>query len=151
MSERELERLKILEDITEKRLSVVQGALLAGLSRRQMTRLVKGFRDNGIHALVSIKKLASQVDRKFSDHNVVELVRQHYPDFGPTLATKDQSHHNILFSRNASNWKIRCRSFSERRGKVYQPRTVETGSWRTILLMAFIVCLNDWPKVCPNI
>ena len=34
MSERELSRLKIIEDINERRLSVVQGAELAGISRQ---------------------------------------------------------------------------------------------------------------------
>jgi len=56
MSERELSRLKILEDINEQRLSVVQGAELAGISRRQMTRLVRSFRMHGASGLISKKR-----------------------------------------------------------------------------------------------
>lgn len=40
MSERELGRLKIIEYINKQRISVMQGAELAGFSRRQMTRLL---------------------------------------------------------------------------------------------------------------
>lgn len=56
MSEREFSRLKIIADINERRLSVVQGAELAGISRRQMTRLVKAFRLHGAFGLISKKR-----------------------------------------------------------------------------------------------
>ena len=98
MSERELGRLKIIEDIEAQRLSVVQGAELAGVSRRQMTRLVRAFRDNGPSGLIS-KKRGKPSNRRhtngFRDY-VLELVRQHYADFGPTLALeKLEAHHDV--------------------------------------------------------
>ena len=37
MSEKELQRIKIIEDVNKQRISVVQAAKIAGISRRQMT------------------------------------------------------------------------------------------------------------------
>ena len=56
MSERELSRLKIIEDVEAQRLSVVQAAELAGVSRRQMTRLIKSYRTIGASGLISKKR-----------------------------------------------------------------------------------------------
>ena len=69
MSERELSRLKIIEDINEQRLSVIQGAELAGISRRQMTRLVKAFRLHGAFGLIS-KKRGKPSNRKGSKNSI---------------------------------------------------------------------------------
>lgn len=56
MSEHEISRLKIIEDINDQRLSVVQGAELVGISRRQMTRLIRSFRMHGASGLISKKR-----------------------------------------------------------------------------------------------
>ena len=56
MSESKLRRLKIIEDVEAQRLSVVQAAKLAGLSRRQMTRLVYAFRQKDASGLISKKR-----------------------------------------------------------------------------------------------
>ena len=129
MSERELGRIKIIEDIDAGRMSVVQGAVLAKLGRRQMTRLVKAYRSEGASGLIS-KKRGKPSNRKYSvGHRdyVLELVRRHYPDFGPTLALeKLATHHDISLSKEtlrqwmdaAGLWKTR----KEKRGRVYQPR-----------------------------
>ena len=129
MSERELSRLKIIEDIEARRLNVIQGAELAGISRRQMTRLVRSFRMNGASGLIS-KKRGKPSNRTytvgFRDY-VLALVSQLYPDFGPTFALeKLQAEHDVSVSKetlrkwmvDAGIWKTR----KERRSRVYQPR-----------------------------
>ena len=129
MSERELSRLKIIEDIDEQRVSVVRGAELAGISRRQMTRLVRAFRMHGAAGLIS-KKRGKPSNRKYSigfrDY-VLELVRQHYPDFGPTFALeKLQAEHDVCVSKETlRKWMAEAgiwQSRKERRKRVYQPR-----------------------------
>ena len=88
MSERELNRLKIIEDVEAQRLTVVQAAELTGLSRRQMTRLIRSYRATGASSLIS-KKRGKPSNRKYSNgfrDYVLELIRLHYADFGPTLA-----------------------------------------------------------------
>lgn len=129
MSERELSRLKIIEDINEHRLSVVQGAGLAGVSRRQMTRLVRSFRMNGAGGLIS-KKRGQPSNRKYTNgfrDYVLALIRQHYPDFGPTFALeKLQAGHDVSISKETlRKWMMEAgiwQSRIERKRRVYQPR-----------------------------
>lgn len=129
MSERELSRLKIIEDINEHHLSVVQGAELAGISRRQMTRLVKAFRLHGASGLIS-KKRGKPSNRKYSNgyrDYVLALIRQHYYDFGPTFALeKLEAKHEVSVSKETlRNWMIEAdiwKTRKERRSRVYQPR-----------------------------
>lgn len=129
MSERELSRLKIIEDVEAQRMSVVQAANLAGVSRRQMTRLIKSYRTKGAPGLIS-KKRGQPSNRKYSDgfrDYVLELIRLHYADFGPTLALeKLTEYHELSVSKEtlrkwmsgADLWQTR----KERRKRVYQPR-----------------------------
>lgn len=102
MSERALSRLKIIEDVEAQRLSVVQAADLAGISRRQMTRLIKSYRTKGASGLIS-KKRGQPRNRKYSDgyrDYVLELMRLHYSDFGPTLALeKLTEYHDVSVSK----------------------------------------------------
>ncbi|MDD9908717.1 MAG: ISNCY family transposase [Ahrensia sp.] len=129
MSECELGRLKVIEDIEAQRLSVVQGAELAGVSRRQMTRLVRAFRDNGASGLISKKRGKPSNHRHtngFRDY-VLELVRQNYADFGPTLALeKLEAHHDVSVAKETlRKWMIEAgiwQTRKERRSRVYQPR-----------------------------
>ena len=129
MSKRELDRLKIIEDICEGRLSVIQGAALAGVSRRQMTRQVLAFRTSGASGLIS-RKRGFPSNRRYSTgfrDYVVALVEQHYSDFGPAFALeKLEAVHGVSLSKEtlrkwmtaAGIWKSRA----ERRKRVYQPR-----------------------------
>ena len=129
MSERELDRLKIIEDINEHRLSVVQGAALAGLSRRQMTRLVRNFRQSGAAGLIS-KKRGVPSNRRYTDgfrDYVVELIQRHYCDFGPTFALeKLQTEHGVSLSKETlRKWMIAAGIWKDRktrRKRIYQPR-----------------------------
>lgn len=66
MSTHELSRLKFIEDIETRSLSVIQDAALASISRRQMTRLVRAFRNNGALGLIS-KKRGKPSNRRYSD------------------------------------------------------------------------------------
>ena len=88
MSDQELTRLDVVQRALDRRLSQRAAATTLGLSHRQMKRLVARFRSQGASGLVSGKRGRSgnhRLPRTFTDQ-VVALVRQHYADFGPTLA-----------------------------------------------------------------
>lgn len=129
MSEHELNRLKIIEDINEQRLSVVQGAELVRISRRQMTRLVRSYRLHCASGLIS-KKRGSPSNRRYTDgfrDYVLALIKQHYPDFGPTFALeKLEDDHGVSLSKETlRKWMIEAgiwKSRKELRKRVYQPR-----------------------------
>jgi len=94
-----------------------------------MTRLVRAFRMHGAAGLIS-KKRGKPSNRKYSigfrDY-VLELVRQHYSDFGPTFALeKLQAEHDVCVSKETlRKWMAEAgiwQSRKERRKRVYQPR-----------------------------
>ena len=88
MSTEEIDRLKLIELVCEKRLKVVQAASLIGLSTRQVHRLIKEYKENGPEGLTS-KKRGKPSNRAFPQEFrelVLKTVRVNYFDFGPTLA-----------------------------------------------------------------
>ena len=102
MSERELNRVEVLSQVSQGRISATNAANVLGLSRRQVHRLLKKFQTNGPAAIrhkargrASNNRIDPAV-REFA----VTLVRENYIDFGPTFATeKLQEDHGLKVSR----------------------------------------------------
>ena len=90
MSDRELTRLRLMIDLADGRLTVNAAATLMGLGRRQIYRLRRIFSADGPAGLAS-RKRGRPSNRKYGETfraTVLSLVREHYPDFGPTLAVE---------------------------------------------------------------
>jgi len=90
MSRKERDRLKVMGPLAEGRLKQVKAARLLRLSVRQVRRLLGRYRAEGDAGLVhrargrpSNRRLAGPTRRR-----AVALVRRHYADFGPTLASE---------------------------------------------------------------
>ena len=90
MSQKERDRLKVLHEVERGHLKQRQGAQQLGMSERGFRKLLKRFRDkrdsavvHGLRGRQSNRRLAEAVARR-----VVERVRKHYRDFGPTLAAE---------------------------------------------------------------
>ena len=90
MSERELTRLRVLIDLSDDRLTVEAAGTLLGLGRRQVYRLRRAFAAEGPTALVSRKRGRAGNHRHGETfrQTVLSLIREHYRDFGPTLAVE---------------------------------------------------------------
>jgi hypothetical protein len=90
MSQRELTRLRVLIDLSDKRLTVEAASTLMGLGRRQVYRLRQAFADDGPSVVVSRKRGRPSNHRHGETfrRTVMTLVREHYRDFGPTLAVE---------------------------------------------------------------
>jgi Helix-turn-helix domain len=90
MSEQELTRLRVLIDLLDDRLTVEAAGALLGLGRRQVYRLRRAFAAEGATALVSRKRGHAGNHRHGETfrRTVLSLVREHYRDFGPTLAVE---------------------------------------------------------------
>lgn len=98
MSERELNRVEVLAQINDGRLSVTDGALLLGLSRRQIFRLLGRFRKDGAAGLRH-KARGHPPNNRIHDARrsyALGLVREKYTDFGPTLASEMLAEHHAL-------------------------------------------------------
>ena len=102
MSERELNRIEVLSDVVQGRLSAVAAASVLGLSRRQVHRLLKTFQADGPAAIRH--KARGRPSNNRIDPAVREfaltLIRERYADFGPTFAAEKLAEdHGLKVSR----------------------------------------------------
>ena len=129
MTQRELSRFDTLQRVERRELGADDAAVLLGVSRRQVFRMLAAVRERGVEGLVSGKR-GRPSNNRLSPALAMEaiaLVREHYPDFGPTFATeKLAEQHGIQISHEtlrklmieAGLW----RTCHARRRRVYQPR-----------------------------
>jgi len=88
MSEKEVNRLEVIERVAEKRLKQKAAAELLGISERQVKRLLRRFRQQGARGLVS-KRRGKPSNNQMSEETlrkVLDLLKGKYKGFGPTLA-----------------------------------------------------------------
>ena len=129
MSDKELSRLEILRDLGSGTLTVSAAAELLGLERRQVQRLSKAYREDGATALIS-KRRGRASNRQTPSElkaRALEVVRERYADFGPTLAAeKLRELHGIFIGRETLRiWMLEAGLWADRqkrRARVYQPR-----------------------------
>ena len=88
MSHNELNRLEAIQKIRERRLNVTRAAELLHLSRSQVHRLLQAYDRDGVDGLASKRRGRPSNRRHTEDFRnlVLDLVRESYADFGPTLA-----------------------------------------------------------------
>ncbi len=88
MSRKELHRLEVIRKIRDQRLSVVQASKLLDLNRSQVHRLLQAYDQNGPAGLVPKKRSRPSNRRHDEDFRnaALDLIRERYLDFGPTLA-----------------------------------------------------------------
>ncbi len=96
MSERELNRIEILSQIDDGRLSVGAAANMLDLTERQIYRLLKTYRIDGASSIrhkARSQKSNNQIHAAKREY-AMALVHENYADFGPTLAAEmlDERH-----------------------------------------------------------
>jgi len=98
MKPREIKRLHLIGQALEEKISQKQAAEVAGLSPRQMRRLMKRVAAEGDRGIVH-RRRGKPSNRRIADktkQKVLELFEKHYGDYGPTLASeKLQERHQI--------------------------------------------------------
>ena len=98
--QRELKRLHVIRKVIEGTVTQRDAAGLISLTERQIRRIVKRIREEGDEG-IRHKSRGKPSNRKLScRQRIVELYRERYPDFGPTLFTeKLQEREGITVSR----------------------------------------------------
>lgn len=88
MSQKEIKRLEIMQQLKEKQMSQKQASEQMGVSLRQTKRIWKAYRENGAIGLVHQHRGKPSNNRKDTAtiHKACDLIYAHYRDFGPTLA-----------------------------------------------------------------
>jgi transposase len=90
MSERDLQRIEVLSEVTGGQRTIASAAAVLALSARQVHRLLGAYRLGGGGAITH-KARGRPSNNKIADEvreQAVELVRASCPDFGPTLAAE---------------------------------------------------------------
>lgn len=88
MSQKEVGRLSVIQAVIDKRLGQAAAARQLQLSTRQVKRLVRRYREDGAAGLVS-RRRGRPSNRAIAPavrEQVLALVCDRYPDFGPTFA-----------------------------------------------------------------
>lgn len=102
MSERDLNPIEVLAQVDDDLLSVDNEANMLDLSRRQIFRLLKRYRQDGAAAIRHRSRGRTpnnQIHRAKRDY-ALALVKESYADFGPTLAAGILAeHHGFKASR----------------------------------------------------
>ena len=102
MSAQELERLKTIQRLLDKKITQAIAAEHLGLTVRQIKRLVRRYKQHGPPGLVSRQRGQSS-NRKYTDEKkavIKQLVETHYHDFGPKFAAeKLKELHGISVSK----------------------------------------------------
>lgn len=102
MSERELNRIEVLAQVDDGRVSVQNGANMLDVTKRQMFRLLKRYRTEGAPAIrhrARGKAPNNKIHKAMRDF-ALALVKDNYADFGPTLAAEMLAeHHGFKVSR----------------------------------------------------
>ena len=129
MSDKELERMQVLRDLSTKQITVSEAAGLMRLTRRQVFRLAKRYRQDGPPGLVSRRRgrPSNRSHPAAVRTEALALIKANYADFGPTLAAeKLAACHDLRLGvetlrqwmRADGIWKDR----QQRLPRVYQPR-----------------------------
>jgi len=88
LTQRALHRLKVIEAVTDRRLTPAAAGGPLGITARQVKRLVAAYRADGAAGLVS-RRIGQPSNRRIKEslrETIRALLVARYPDFGPTLA-----------------------------------------------------------------
>jgi hypothetical protein len=104
MSQKEIERVQILNNVLGRCITQVKAAELLGISERQVRNLTYLLKTHGPQGLIS-KKRGKSSNHRMGQHirkKTLNLIQEKYSDFGPTLISeKLQEIHQINVSREA--------------------------------------------------
>ena len=128
MSERDLQRIQVLSEVTNRRRTIASAAVVLALSTRQVRRLLKAYRLGGGGAIAH-KARGRPSNNKIADgvrDHAIDLMRRAYADFGPTLAAEMLAErHGLRVSRETlRGWMIEAGLWLSRqqRRRFHQPR-----------------------------
>jgi transposase len=104
MSKRELTRLEVMQRLITKSLRQDEAACILGISVRQVKRLFRAYKEQGPPGIVSRRRGKPGNHRldPLTVQKAIDLICEHYRDFGPTLAhEKLTEKHDLRLSRES--------------------------------------------------
>lgn len=125
LTEKEILRLQTVQRVVDGALCYADAGQKLNLSRRQVMRWAKRLRREGPRAFASSKRGRPANNRLRADlrKHVIELIREQYCDFGPTLlAEKLTERHNITISRETLRQLLIAEKLHRPRKRRLKPR-----------------------------
>jgi hypothetical protein len=101
LSQRERDRLRVLQDVEQGHLTQVEAAGRMHLCDRQVRRLLRRLQEQGDRAVIHGLR-GRPSNRRFAgtfEQKVLARIRQRYADFGPTLAAEHLAQEGLPVSR----------------------------------------------------
>ena len=127
MSLKEVDRYAVIEQVLRRTMKQSDAALWLGVSVRQVKRLTRAVREEGTAGVISRRRGAPSnrsIEPALREH-YMSLVREHYADFGPTLAAEylAQRHGFAHSAETLRGWMIEEGLWKSKR---VRPRTVHS-------------------------
>jgi len=121
MSVEELNRSAVITQVAEKRLKQGVAAKQLGITIRQVKRLLKKYRDEGVGGLLS-KQRGQKGHHRYSDdkkEKIKVLVEQYYRDFGPKFASEKlkETHQMAVNKETLRQWMTEWSFWNPKRHK----------------------------------
>ena len=104
MSNQEITRLEVMQRLKDKRLTQKEAARMLGISVRQVKRLWQAYRKKGAKGLASQRRGKPSNNRLDAGvtQTALDLIKEKYEDFGPTLAHEKLTEvHKLQLSRES--------------------------------------------------
>ena len=148
LSKRERDRLVVLRQVKEGKLKQKAAARQLGLSPRWVKKLVKRIRQEGDRGLAHRLRgrPSNRAHQAQTQQRVLTLVREHYGDYGPTLASEVLARdHGLAVNRETlRQWMSRAGLWKSRRAKlkrvhVWRARRPQRGE-----LVPWDTSTHDW-------
>lgn len=122
-------RLKIIEDLLQKKIRTKQAGKILSLSTRQIRRLKNRVKSDGMLAV--IHGLKSKISNNHIDssikNKVIKIIKKKYTDFKPTFATEKLVEDNNIF---ISHETVRSWMIESGLWKKHKQKQVEYRAWR---------------------
>ena len=115
LSTKEIDRLMLISQIEQEKISVLEASSLMELSQRQIYRILKRVKAEGAKGI--IHKLRGRIsNRGYPEElkeEIIKIYKKRYSDYGPTLFSEMlEEYHNISMNRETlRNW-LRQRSIT---------------------------------------
>lgn len=129
MSMKETERIAIMDNLVTKRIKQKHASSQLGVSVRQVRRMVKRYKREGIVGLVhkSRGRVGNRALTPEKKAQVILRIRKQYPDFGPTLASEKLAERDsIVVSRET----VRQLMIEEQLWKVHHRKEITIHTYR---------------------
>lgn len=129
MSIKETERITIMDNLITKRIKQKHASLQLCISVRQVRRMVKRYKQEGVSGLAhkSRGRMGNRALLPEKKQQVITLIKSQYPDFGPTLASENlQERNGIIVSRET----VRQLMIKEQLWKAKQRKQITIHTYR---------------------